>query len=178
MRRSQNINLSMYRQASVQDVGGLSGASQSGTTDDAVLRFAAVTVTVVGRGVASSTVAPNGTIVAISAPGLYLAELAYTIAAGTTVVGGISLNVAVGGLNTAPAFATAGMRDVLSGTAPAATVVPVKFSTLIPITMALASVVGGALVRFHGTDAAGATPAGITTASAYYRVTKIAELYQ
>lgn len=174
MRRAQSINLPLSARSSIVNTAGL-GATQSGTTDDAVLRWDAA-ATVVGLGLAQTTTAAAGTTIAITRPGLYVYELGFDCDSSATVISGVSLNQTAS-LGAAPAFATSGVIDVLTSTAPAATVIPVKITGLVQVTRTQAFAAGGAILRFLGTTAAGATPAGIVTASAYYRVTKVADLF-
>lgn len=175
MRRNQSINLPLATRTQILNTAGL-GATQSGTTDDAVLRWDAAATTL-GLGLAQTTTAANGTIIAITRPGVYFCELGFNSDASATVISGMSLNGNAASLAAAPSFANTGVFEVLTSTAPAATVIPVKLTGTIYVTRPLAFASGGALLRFLGTTAAGATPAGIVTASAYYRVTKVAELY-
>ena len=178
-RRNQNINLPNIQEVSFLITGGLV-AAMTGTTNDAVLNFTGVAVIVGPTGAITSTNSvADGTTVGITLPGVYQVELGGTLGAAASAEMGISQDVAAAGLTTDPAFATAGMLDVLGATAPAATVIPFKLSTTVLVRANAAGQAGtpaGSIIRFHGTAGGDAAPAGLTQASWYARIQRIGDL--
>ena len=177
--RNQNLNLPITQEVSFLVTGGLVAAF-TGTNDDAVLSFTGAAVLVGPTGAITSTnSATLGTTVGITLAGVYEAELGGTLGASAGCVMGISQDMEAAGLTIAPVFGTAGVLDVLAATAPAATVIPFKLTTTFLVTSALAGQTGtpaGSIIRFLGTDAAGAAPAGLTLASWYARIRRVGDL--
>lgn len=168
--------------ATVRNQAGLV-AAKTGTTDTAVTSWAAGTVTTGPDSIEAVQTAANGTVVRIRTAGRYRCEFGCTkLGDGdTTLTLGLSRDVAAGGLNTAPAFATAGMLIVLPTVLPAATASTVSlfYSSDIEVSPLQArQVVGGiqgVLVRFHAFGAAGAPAAGLPATPAWYFVERIGD---
>lgn len=164
-----SINRDAQKISSIINTGGLN-AAETGSTDDAVLRFAAAG-TIIGPGIAEATTAANGTIVTITRPGWYNIELRGVTKATTVVDVGISANVAAAGLNSDPAYTIAGML-VAQGS-----INSTLATTQLPIVLdAKLEVIKGAsaLVRFHATNGSDAAPDFSTTlASFYFRIVRL-----
>lgn len=162
---------------SVRNQAGLV-AARTGTTDTSVLSFAAGTVTEGADHIEAVSTAENGTVIRIRTAGTYWCEVgALKVAdADSPITFGFSVDVAAGGLNTVPAFATAGFLAVMPIAAPAAALVNVPFiyGTEIEIDAETArqvvSGVQGAQVRFHARAAAAAPAAGLAQTPAWFLV--------
>ncbi len=171
---AQNLNLDAQKQGSVVNTGGIN-ATETGSTDDAVLRFDVAPPTIVGPvgDITVVTTAANGTIVTVNRSGRYFIEFGgATIASGTLHLG-ISSNVVAAGLVDDPSYAIAGFLEVLQPVVTGA-------ATNNPIDMAVElEVIKGtaALVRFHGTNGADAPPVlTANIASFYYRITRLEDI--
>lgn len=135
--------------------------SVSGTTDISVLRFGTENNS---RASDATWIAPNvvadGDVISVTRAGVYQATLQFSVAAAVNVSIGISLNVAGAALLavepvlTTP-FIGVGMIATQHTLWPAATSNYAVCSATFVVTRAQANAVGGALVRFHGTEADG-----------------------
>lgn len=160
------MNLDAGKITSAINTGGLN-ATETGSTDDAVLRFDAAAPTIVGPGISVATTAANGTVITITHPGWYFVEFTGVTKAATTVHLGLSSNVAAAGLNSDPSFAIAGMLEVLAPiVTPAANDTPFALRHCLEVLKGTAQV-----VRFHATDGSDAAPDFSTTVASFsYRV--------
>lgn len=169
--QSQSLRISVRNQAGLV-------VARTGTTDTAVLSFAAGTVTEGADSIEAVSTAANGTVVRIRTSGRYVCEIgAIKIAdADTPITFGFSVDVDAAGLAAVPAFATAGMLAVVPIAAPAAALVNVPFlyTTEIDVSAEQArqvvSGVQGAQVRFHAFGAAAAPAAGLGQTPAWFAV--------
>ncbi len=150
-------------------------ASFTGTTDDAVLRWAAAG-TQVGTAFTETTVAADGTVITCLETGLYHCVLICDI------VGALNLGIGIGhgltgvALTANPLWANAGMVAAFTPiTGVAALVGNNCISGVCPIDNA--SIAAGTnTIRFICTNSANAVPAAVTLASVAYRIQKIGNL--
>lgn len=154
-------------------------AAWVGTSSAAILRFDG-TPSVVGTAIAAATTAALGTVISITERGLYVAELigANVFLDAETINFGVSLNTNAAGLVALPTLATVGMLQASAATGPTAEqslTYAIQLSTPFAVTAALASVAGGALLRFHATAALAAVPNTITAASVRVNVRRVAD---
>lgn len=146
-------------------------AAPAGSADTSIMRFDTVVTAVGTTGMTATTTAANGTIVGLTRGGLYLVSFNCSQSAASTVLTGISLNTT--NLTGNPVQGVAGVFNAILQTAPAATVLPVTTSYLVPVTGAEA--LAGAFLRLHSTDGAGnASGAGdITAATAQVQIRRV-----
>lgn len=139
-----------------------------GTVSDAILAFTNVAVT--GAGIADASTAALGTVINITRAGLYHCSLTYAASAGGTINHlAITLNTDAAGLIGAVGMATTGRGDYATCLSPALQNTHTKLTFVAVVTRALAQQAGGSNIRFHATDAAGATPAGADVTEAECR---------
>lgn len=151
--------------------------SVAGTTNDAVLRFNAANDAAVGDGISIVHSATLGDSVEIRRGGLYFVSLIFSQAASTTVMLGISLNVAAAGLTGNPVTTIAGMGPVGDRVLPASNTQKWQISSVFSIPQAVAQL--PAVVRFHGTNGSNAVIPDATildNTECSFLVFKIAEL--
>lgn len=166
---------------SVRNQAGLV-AARTGTTDTAVLSWAAGVVTVNADAIEAVQTAANGTVIRVRTPGRYRAEIGLikVADADNPITFGFSRDVVAGGLAAVPSFATSGMLAAQAVAAPAAAVVspPWNYSTEVQVSQAQArQVVGGVqgvLLRFHAFGAAAAPAAGLSQAG-WYMVERVGD---
>jgi hypothetical protein len=178
----QSLNQAMLGAESLLETNTLN-AVPTGAADTSILRFnvdpadtSTYTVT---------TTAADGTVILILEPGMYLATLDFVFADAVSIAAGISFGAATAAAIVAdPVVAVAGViasADVdgdLNGDQPIH--LEVAFEARAgAVTLALAGSTGAgtARVMFHATNSAGAAPAGITAASAQYRVQRLSPIY-
>lgn len=166
---------------------GITDGSVAGSTNDCTFRFDSANDVFVGDASASSAAplpsmqavhsATAGDSIVIRRRGKYRMTLGFHQAASSTVLLGVSADVAAGGLIGNPSMATAGMRDMGGGVLPAATSAFHKVTAEFDVSEAEAR--AGKTVRAHGSDGSNAVVADATilnNTDCYFRVTRIGDL--
>jgi hypothetical protein len=159
-----------------------------GTASTSVLRWDAAAIVNQGLGGWPATgtwalevnSATLGTVIDLIRRGVYHVALGLTLEAGNNTAAGISLDApAATLLDTAvPINTTAGIVNGVEQTTPAATQSPFNLAMQIVISDSAVAAAARGLVRFHATAGGegGAPPAGITLATARYRVTYVGDV--
>jgi hypothetical protein len=154
-------------------------AAFTGSVDTSICRFNAAATT--AGDISETTTVADGTIVLISAPGLYHVAFSFTGTGAVNIAGGISFGAATAVaivadpvVNVANVVASADIVSI------AANIQEVTLSGVFEVTAAAVALgagtgAGAARVMFHATNSAGAVPVGIAVASAQYRIIKIGE---
>ena len=148
-------------------------AGMTGSTDTAVLEFAAA-ATPVGPSITEATTATAGTVVTIGHTGLYGVQLTLGFTGAVAVAAGIGINMAAAPIVADPVVGTDGVIKAADMLMVADSTQVVDLATNFQVTAALAA--AGFTLRFLATDSNGAAPAGIVVASVAYRLMKIANI--
>lgn len=145
-------------------------AARVGSTDDAILRFDG-TPTTVGTAITPTTTAANGTIFAITEPGMYRAEIIGQNGETAGCAYGVSKNSTL--LTSLPTVLDAGIIEAAQVDMAGGDIAVIKLAVAFFVTQAEASAAGGALIRFHATDLAGASPSALVVGTVRARITRI-----
>ena len=149
-------------------------AGLTGTTDTAVLRFAAASGVVPLSEVSFRELltAAEGLIVEILRPGLIEVSLDVAFTGAVLGAAGIGFNMAAAPIVADPVVGVDGVLKAADIDSNANMTLAISLSTFFIVTSA--QVDAGATIRFLATNSAAGAPAGIPVASASYRMAKIA----
>lgn len=154
----------------------LTAGTPVGSSDDSVLRWTALGVTIVGPYITAPDSATLGTVFTISTPGVYRCEMMLVQVASTTILAGIAKGSTTGVFTGNPVINANGVVATAGpNTLPAATAIGLYLGREIVIGDSDLDGVNNQ-VRFLCTDGSGATPEpGLTEAGCWAAITRIAD---